>query len=292
VALPPISANSYSQPQAVFNARPPLQHMFPATVTSFPTRSEPDLFAEKKFEVNFDAVFTNSSLGPTPVPSEAMPKPVVNNRQTDPNDRYACFQEIQNLDSFPSIFDNHSSSDSDTFVGSPLQSTMSSASAPPAMNKNTVKSDPETDLFGSSNWSVPPQACAISFPPPLVPVPANPNDSSKQQQKSDENLFRKMSVTSQQSTTGTAASAGNQNSTAGKNSSAILKDTATSPGTPPHVVPVSSHNHNEKFSHNAGSSRNGASHDPFSSLDVRELQPFAAKQHVDSSMFFQVCHRI
>ena len=293
VALPPISGTSsstQSQASALFATRQPLQQMFPGAASSFPTRSEPDLFSDKsdKFEVNFDAVFSNSSLGPTPIPSNTVAKPAASSisRQADPNDRYACFQEIQNLETFPSIFDNHSSgSDSDTFVGSPPKSIVSSAPAvPAAQNRVPVNpSNPDTDLFGSSNWSAPPQACAISFPPPLVPVPVNPNSALRQ---ADE--YKEASATGgSHRPAGDGALAVKQNVNTGTTSNnAILKDVATSPGTPPHVQSVTSH---EQFSQHGVNSRSNSSHDPFSALNFKDLQPISYNQNVDSSLFFQVC---
>lgn len=290
VALPPVSANTFSASQSaassMFSSRPLIQQMFPAAASSFPTRSEPDLFSDKsdKFEVNFDAVFSNSSLGPTPLATNITTKPaaVLNSRQADTNDRYACFQEIQNLETFPSIFDNHSSgSDSDTFVGSPPKSVVSAA---PAVQNDVLvnHSNPDSDLFGGSSWSAPPQSCAISFPPPLVPVPVNSTSSQWQSDKNGGLL-----TTGGQRLAGDGAAGMKQNiSTGATNNNAILKDVATSPGTPPHVQSVSSH---EQFSQHEANSRSNPSHDdPFSALNFKDL-PISSNQKADSSLFFQVC---
>lgn len=292
VALPPVSGHSFSSQSSsgAYESRPlppPLTHMFPGTA-AFPNHSEPDLFSEKsdKFEVNFDAVFSNSSraaatpLAPPPKQPVAAPNP----GPSDPNDRYACFQEIQNLDTFPSIFDHpSSSSDSDTFVGSPGKSK---SVITPAAGHSVVHSDApksaigqDSDLFGSSNWSAPPQACAISFPPPLVPVPVN-------QVRGQINEVPKEGIVHQAGDGDTRVT--NRSASTSSGGKAVLKDVATSPGTPPHVT-----SHNELSQHDA-SSRNDSSHDPFSSLDLKDFRHPASSSgssnsNVDSSLFFQVC---
>lgn len=284
VFLPPVTGNSFSSSQSsAYESRPlppPLTHMFPGTASSFPTRSEPDLFSDKsdKFEVNFDAVFSKPSPGPSGAPLTPPVKQAVappNAGSADPNDRYACFQEIQNLDAFPSIFDNpSSSSDSDTFVGSPGKSQSQSVIAPatgPPVTRNEVDKNLDSDLFGSSNWSAPPQACAISFPPPLVPVPVARGPT-------DENKVPTAGIARRAD----AARVTNQNPST--TSKAILKDVATSPGTPPHVT-----SHNGSSQQHDASTRNDSSDDPFSSLDLKDLHHPPVSGKVDSSLFFQVC---
>ena len=276
VALPPVIGSSFtsSMPHPVAsnfpNRQVPASHV---SFSSFPNRCEPHVNESKdKFEVNFDAVFTSfeasHALHPpvNPVPIHQSTQPT-SEKTADPNDRYAVFQEIQNLDSFPSIFDTNpsSSSDSDT-----LTPTKSSAVSTTPGNKS---SNQETDLFGSSSWVRPPQASDLPVPPPLVPVPVNPDlvtgrpDIPSSRQTPDQ-------------VSASARARGNSEA-----SSKSLKDVATSPGTPPSPV----HSVSSQIIQSESREKSSAP-DPFSDLSLKEFQPANGSRHADKNTFFQVCN--
>jgi len=270
--IPRTSANNTIKNSSILrpdssNSCSPQMNCYPG----HPAQSEPDLFSQfnrtrtnmsgvqssndsNKFEVNFDAVFsapTSSPVESCQVPSYETPPapplvpPNTGKPQSDEGgDRYACFQEIEKLASYPSIFDNpSSSSDSDTFVGSP------SLVSPTTGH--------EQDLFGGdtfgvdTSWSN--QQPVVSFPP-MVPV--QQQQTVVFQQQSCQTSTEKQSETGKNEVT---------------KSPIRFVDTATSPGTPPGTN-ISSHPHHQNDSQSKDNSN-----DPFAMTAIfKELESCTA----------------
>lgn len=224
------SSASYVSPRNSFPAQsePNLlsQDNFKTSSTSNQTQQmNPNHLETNKFEVNFTAVFPSTSFSPSNAVPPAPPT-VPPNTSKSSDDRYACFQEIQNLANYPSIFDSNpsSSSDSDTFVGSPVPPTTSN-------KQNMVKEEKEDqDLFGGDiSWS---DIGSTTQVPASVNYPSlislHSETSSKLSNGSSKVLSEKSEIrpqiTSEEVT-----------------KSPRFVDTATSPGTPPGTLSSQTH---------------------------------------------------
>ena len=217
---------------------------YTAPLNSFPAQSEPNLlsqfnfsknqkpvvtnnFESNKFEVNFDAVFSTPSFPVVnAVPSQPPAPPLVppntgSFKDSYQDDRYACFQEIQNLASYPSIFDSNpsSSSDSDTFVGSP-------ATASESHDIKVKAQQNDQDLFGGDmSWS------NTSSTPALVPLQSEAKNSSSKLTNGPSNHALNTSEIQVKKEEVTK--------------SPRFVDTATSPGTPPGTLSSQLPNHSQ-----------------------------------------------
>ena len=230
---------------------------FTSTGTSSSLAANHNNFESNKFEVNFDAVFSPPGSIPSVPPAPPLIPPNTGNKQPDmtSGDRYACFQEIQNLASYPSIFDNpSSSSDSDTFVGSTTPSLISPAKTTTGGGGTNDKMDASQsqDLFGGdASWSQPASQPVLMSYPPLIPAPDESRGATST------HFMNGQDVKKRETSSERKPQEVNRQTEVTKSSPKFV-DSATSPGTPPGTI--SSH---QQSNHSQSKANNESFKDPF-----------------------------